>query len=129
MVIFFLEDLRKYRETKLAAVGITANFPLWGSNTRDLLEEFIGTGFKAVVVAANARLLDQSFLGRNLDKEFLANLPEGVDPCGENGEFHSFVYDGPIFQKAVDFKLGKVVLKEYETNGDWDSRFWFQEIK
>lgn len=124
----FLEDLKKYRETKLAAVGITANFPLWGRNTRDLLEEFINTGFKAVVVAANAQLLDQSFLGRNLDKAFLADLPKGVDPCGENGEFHSFVYDGPIFQKAVDFELGEVVLKEYETNGDWDSRFWFQEL-
>lgn len=124
----FLEDLKKYRETKLAAVGITAHFPLWGRNTRDLLEEFINTGFKAVVVAANAQLLDQSFLGRNLDKAFLADLPKGVDPCGENGEFHSFVYDGPIFQKAVDFELGEVVLKEYETNGDWDSRFWFQEL-
>lgn len=125
----FLEDLRTYREKRLESVGIQAHFPLWKQDTLSLLEEFIGLGFKAVVVCTNARLLDESFVGRQLDTSFLADLPSGVDPCGENGEFHTFVYDGPLFEAAVPFEIGEKVLKEYPVKeAKWDSAFWYQDL-
>lgn len=108
----FLEDLRKYREANLAQIGMKAVFPLWGRDTGELFKSFITLGFKAVVTCVDTKALDKRFIGRTLDEEFLAELPSGVDPCGENGEFHSFVYDGPIFQQPIDFTLGERVLRD-----------------
>ncbi|GAB3204223.1 uncharacterized protein (TIGR00290 family) [Pontibacter aydingkolensis] len=136
-----LEDLRLYREQQLAQVGIKAAFPLWGRSTKELVAEFIDLGFKAVVVSINARLLDESFVGRILDHSFLNDLPEGVDPAGENGEFHTFVFDGPIFKRPVKYTLGEKVLKTYgaPANADdscfkkedlptYDTGFWFCDL-
>jgi len=125
----FLEDLKTYREQQLAKVGMKAVFPIWKTDTREVVTQFIKSGFKAVVVSANARLLDKSFAGRLIDQHFLNDLPANVDPCGENGEFHSFVYDGPIFKKPVKFELGETVLKEYKTNSNLDNAFWYRDLK
>lgn len=129
----FLEDLRKYREENLNSLGIKCHFPLWKRNTRELIEEFIRSGFKAVVICIDATKLDKSFCGREIDIEFLKDLPEGVDPCGENGEFHTFCYDGPIFSEPIDFKKGEQVFKSYK-NPSSDNKendeigFWFQNL-
>jgi len=109
----FLEDLRAYREEKLKEAGLKGCFPLWRKDTDKLVREFINLGFKAIVVCVNAGLLDREHVGRPLDRDFLTNLPKDVDPCGENGEFHTFVYDGPIFSAPVSFKTGERVTKEY----------------
>lgn len=110
----FLEDLRTYREAQLAKVNMTAIFPLWKRDTTELIREFIDLGFKTVVVCVKAELLDESFAGRIIDKDFLKDLPRRVDPCGENGEFHTFVFDGPIFKKPIAYKLGEKVFREYK---------------
>ncbi len=101
----FLEDVRAYREARLAETQLPGLFPLWGRDTTDLAREFIGAGFLAVVVCVDAAKLDESWLGRALDETFLRDLPEGVDPCGERGEFHTFVYDGPTFAEQVPFEM------------------------
>lgn len=125
----FLEDLRAYREKQLD--GIKCHFPLWKRDTTELLHEFMDLGFKAVVVCLNGELLDESFLGRELDHSFLADLPENVDPCGENGEFHTFCYDGPIFSKPVPFEFGEKILRRYKKpNGEPEEHtgFWFLDL-
>ncbi len=109
----FLEDLKQYRETQLATIGFKAIFPLWKRNTAELMHEFIDLGFKTIVVCTKAEVLDENFVGRVIDKDFLKDIPAHVDPCGENGEFHTFVYDGPIFQKPVEFTIGEKVYREY----------------
>lgn len=109
----FLEDLRKYREERLATLDLAGVFPLWKLNTRKLINEFIDLGFKAIVVCVDSKDLDRSFVGREVDEEFLNDLPEKVDPCGEYGEFHTFVYDGPVFQKPVKFTKGEIVYRKY----------------
>lgn len=109
----FLEDLKAYRLRQLARAGLESLFPLWGMDTTELLRQFIELGFKAVIVAVNENRLPRSFCGRTLDAAFLRDLPPGVDPCGENGEYHSFVYDGPVFLRPVDFRTGAVVQKSY----------------
>ena len=109
----FLENLRAYRERRLREAGFTAHFPLWKRDTAELIREFIDLGFKTVVVCVKSDLLNADFAGRVIDREFLKDLPKGVDPCGENGEFHTYVFDGPIFDKPIDFKLGEKVYKEY----------------
>lgn len=126
----FLEDLKTYRETQLKKVNITAQFPLWKRSTQELIQEFFDLGFKAKVVSINAKLLDKSFAGRELDQTFIDDLPEGIDICGENGEFHSFVYDGPIFKNPIPITVVDIVKKEYKSteNKDWDSAFWFTEL-
>jgi uncharacterized protein (TIGR00290 family) len=108
----FLEDLRKYREGNLALVGMTGIFPVWKRDSVELARTFVELGFKAVVVSLDPKALDPSFAGRVIDQEFLAQLPPGVDPCGENGEFHSFVYDGPLFRRPVSCKAGEVVARD-----------------
>jgi len=108
----FLEDLRKYREDKLAQVGMHGVFPLWQRDTSELAREFIELGFKAVTTCVDSRILNEGFAGRLIDESFLASLPSGVDPCGENGEFHSFVYDGPVFDAPLKFEIGEKVLRE-----------------
>lgn len=128
----FLEDLRQYREEQLAKLGIQAVFPLWKRNTVELLGEFIELGFKAVVVCANAQLLGKEAVGRRIDHSFLEDLPPGVDPCGENGEFHTFCYDGPIFNAPVEFETGEKVYREYpapqQEQGEVTG-FWFCELE
>lgn len=111
----FLEDLKKYREELYQKDSISCSFPLWKMNTKEMVCEFIAAGFKAIIVCVNGSLLDKSFCGRLLDESFLSDLPAGVDPCGENGEYHSFVFDGPVFSKPVSFVKGEIICKEYET--------------
>lgn len=123
----YLENLRRYREEQLAKVGLSAVFPLWGGNTSALMEHFCTSGFRAVVVCANASLLDKSFVGRQLDADFVRDLPPGVDPCGENGEFHTFCYDAPFFSRPVSFTAGEVVYREYD-NAGVKSGFWFADL-
>jgi uncharacterized protein (TIGR00290 family) len=109
----FLEDLRSYREQKLATAGISAVFPLWKEDTTALMHEFLQLGFKAIIVCVNERFLDQSFCGRMIDEAFVRDLPPGVDICGENGEYHSFVFDGPFFKEPVSFTKGAIVHRTY----------------
>ena len=117
----FLEDLRKYREDKLAEMDFEGVFPLWKIPTQDLIQEFIGLGFKTIVVCVNERFLDKSFVGRIIDQGFINDLPENVDVCGENGEFHTFTFDGPIFSKPIAFEVGEVVYRKYERPKEEDS--------
>ncbi len=123
----FLEDLKTYRENQLARVGLKAHFPLWKRDTKELLNEFIDLGFKTILVCINAELLPKEFAGRIIDKDFINDLPDNVDPCGENGEFHTFVFDGPIFKKPVEFELGEVVFKEYKKPIDPDDNCFKKE--
>ena len=106
----FLEDIRKYREENLARVGMKGVFPLWGKD--NLPQAFIDSGFKAIVTCVDTKALDKKFVGRLFDGEFLAELPAIVDPNGENGEFHSFVYEGPIFRKKISYRIGEVVKRD-----------------
>jgi len=115
----FLADLRAYREEKLARIGMQALFPIWKRETPTLIREFLERGFRAVVVCVDPKALDPSFAGREIDENFLCDLPAGVDPCGENGEFHSFVFDAPMFREPVRFERGEVV----ERGG-----FWFCDL-
>lgn len=135
----FLEDLRKYREDKLKQIGLKALFPLWGKNTTELIHEFIDLGYKTIVVCVNEQFLDKSFVGRVIDRQFMADLPDNVDPCGENGEFHTFVVDGPLFKFPVQYKLGEKVRKTYkapkcnlddnsEDRVSSESAFWFIDL-
>ena len=128
----FLEDLRKYREDQLAKKGFTAMFPLWKRDTIDVAREIIELGFKAIIVSVDGRFLDKSFTGRIYDKSFIDDLPLNVDPCGENGEFHSFVFDGPIFKNPIQFKKGEVVYKEYKSHSQdgpkEDIGFWYCDL-
>ena len=110
----FLEDLRKYREDKLAQVAIKAIFPLWKIDTVKLMQNFLALGFKAIVVCVNDQYLDKSFCGRIIDEQFVKDLPANVDVCGENGEYHTFVFDGPIFNTPVNFTKGEMVYREYK---------------
>ena len=116
----FLEDLKKYREDNLAKVGLKGVFPIWKRDTRELATDFIDLGFKAIITCVDSKSLDKSFAGRVFDKQFLSDLPNGIDPCGENGEFHSFVYDGPIFSRGIIFEKGQVVLR--------DNRFYYCDL-
>jgi uncharacterized protein (TIGR00290 family) len=128
----FLEDLRVYREQQLTALNLKAVFPIWKSNTKQLIQEFIALGFKAILICVNASKLDQSFAGRLIDEDFINDLPEDVDPCGENGEFHTFCFDGPIFLEPIRFELGAVVYREYDAPKDGDGNgklgFWFCDL-
>ena len=108
----FLEDVRKYREQTLMKIGMKGIFPLWKRDTRQLARTFIDLGFKAVITCVDSKSLGKDFVGREFDRQFLADLPFNVDPCGENGEFHSFVYDGPIFSERIFFTEGEIVLRE-----------------
>lgn len=110
----FLEDLRLYRENKLKEIGFEGVFPLWKTDTKELINEFIDLGFKTIVTCVNAEFLDESFVGRVIDKQFIEDLPDNVDVCGENGEFHTFTFDGPIFQFPIEFSIGEKVHRKYE---------------
>ena len=108
----FLEDLRAYREKNLALIGMQALFPIWKRDTRELAREFVRMGFRAITVCVDPRVLDPSFAGRELDSSFFADLPPGVDPCGENGEFHTFAFDGPVFSRPIPVLVGEKVMRE-----------------
>jgi uncharacterized protein (TIGR00290 family) len=108
----FLQDVRAYREERLAASGRRGLFPLWARHTGKLAREFIAAGFQAIVVCLDPRVLDASFAGRPYDERLLADLPTDVDPCGENGEFHTFVHAGPIFAEPIPCETGEVVERD-----------------
>jgi uncharacterized protein (TIGR00290 family) len=116
----FLQDLREYRERNLAQVEMKAIFPIWKRDTRELTQEFCAMGFRAIAVCIDSTKLSREFAGRELDESFFRDLPAGVDPCGENGEFHTFVYDGPIFSIAIAVERGEVVERD---------RFYFCDLK
>jgi uncharacterized protein (TIGR00290 family) len=108
----FLEDLRAYREKNLARIGMTALFPIWKRDTRELIREFHANRFRAVAVCVDPRILAPSFVGRELDQSFFHDLPAHADPCGENGEFHTFVFDGPIFHSPIPIRTGEIVNRD-----------------
>ena len=139
----YLEDLKNYRDKKLAEVNLEGVYPLWKKDTKEVIHEFIDLGFKAITVCVNAKLLGKEFVGRIIDKDFINDLPDNVDVCGENGEFHTFVFDGPIFKNPVDFEIGEKVLKSYTLNDDddqnchsntsekvkaYDTSFWYCDL-
>ena len=108
----FLEDLRAYREKNLVRVGMTTLFPIWKRDTRELAAHFVVNGFRAITVCVDPRKLDAGFAGRELDDSFFRDLPPSVDPCGENGEFHTFVFDGPLFRQPIPVRTGDVVERD-----------------
>jgi uncharacterized protein (TIGR00290 family) len=116
----FLEEIKQYRETLLRKVEMKCLFPIWKRDTAKLAQEFIDIGFKAVLICVDSNVLDSEFAGREFDSDLLKDLPDGIDPCGENGEFHTFVYDGPIFKMPIDHRLGDIVLR--------DERFYYCDI-
>jgi len=115
----FLEDVRAYREQLLARHDMRGVYPVWLRDTTEFVREFIDLGFRAVVTCVDGKVLDPSFAGMMVDENFLSKLPAGVDPCGENGEFHTFVYDGPAFKEAVRFSVGERVERD---------SFWFCDL-
>lgn len=116
----FLQDLKKYRVDKLAKVGMRALFPLWKEESTLIVREFIDKGFKAIVTCVDSHLLGKELCGEEFDARFLSRLPKGIDPCGENGEFHTFVYSAPLFKEKLNFKKGKIVFRE--------NRFYFCDL-
>ncbi len=130
----FLEDLKKYREDQLRSIGMEGVFPLWKINTTDLIREFLDLGFKTIVTCVNETYLDKSFAGRIIDEDFIKDLPENVDVCGENGEFHTFTFNGPLFKNPVEFEIGEIVKKTYpkpksgEDSEDDEYVFWFCDL-
>ncbi len=108
----YLEDIRKYREKQMAGTGLALLFPLWGRPTRALAEDMIESGLRARLTCVDPRVLDRSFAGREFSRELLQDLPPSVDPCGENGEFHSFAYDGPMFREPIAIRGGEVVERD-----------------
>ncbi len=108
----FLEDVRKYREEKLAGTGITPIFPLWGMPTQTLSKEMIDSGLKAVITSIDPKLIPEEFIGRTYDESFLQQIPDTVDPCGENGEFHTFAFAGPMFKEPITISVGEIVHRD-----------------
>lgn len=124
----FLPDLQQYRKHLFENDGFTTLFPLWGKNTRNLIEHFINSGFKARIVCCDASLFPRGFCGREINDEFLRCLPEGIDPCGENGEFHTFCYAGPVFRTPIRFHSGSIVEKNYKVNSGNYKHYYFLSL-
>lgn len=127
----FLEDLRHYREEQLQLVGMQAVFPLWKMNTRQLISMLEQEDIEAMIVCVNEKYLGKEFLGRKIDSSFLNDLPDNVDPCGENGEFHTFVYNAPYFNAPIPVVKKDVVYKKYtaaDEDSKWDTGFYFLDI-
>lgn len=129
----FLEDLKNYREQQLASVGLNTVFPIWKRDSIELIHEFVDLGFKTILVCVKADLLPKEFAGRIIDREFLKDLPKNVDACGENGEFHTFVFDGPVFSRPINFSKAEIVYKEYaapktNVNVKPGLGFYFQDL-
>jgi len=108
----FLEDIRKYREEKIAQIDLTPFFPVWGKDTAKLARETLEVGFRAIICCVDPRKLDAQFAGREFNSSLVRDLPADVDPCGENGEFHTFVYDGPVFTKPIPVQVGERVMRD-----------------
>ncbi len=108
----FLEDVRKYREDRLRGTGLQPIFPVWGMDTRKLIEEMLDSGVRARIVCMDPKKLPQHFAGQDISRELLASFPEGTDPCGENGEFHTFVYGGPMFKSVIPIQSGEIVNRD-----------------
>ncbi len=133
----FLEDLKKYREKNLAKMGMRGIFPLWKMNTKILLNDFINQQFEAIICCTNDGYLGKELLGQEIDQNFIKQLPASVDPCGENGEYHSFCYDGPIFKNKINFTVGEKIYKALEIktinncslpNNVTTKGFWFCDL-
>ena len=124
----FLEDLKQYREEQLNSIGMKAVFPLWKMDTVELYKTFVTLGYKAKIVSVNLKKLGKEFLGKELSLELLKEFPKGIDVCGENGEFHTFVYDGEIFQHPVSFKSGEIMERNYVHNGE-EHPYAFLDLK
>jgi uncharacterized protein (TIGR00290 family) len=115
----YLADIRAYRDRLLARHRMTGLYPLWGRDTARLIRDFLALGFQCAVVCVDPAKLDRRFAGRIIDAQFLSELPRDVDPCGENGEFHTFVFDGPNFRRRIEFRFGEIVLRD---------GFWFADL-
>lgn len=123
----FLEDLKKYRDERLAEVGMTGIYPLWKRDTIELINEFIGLGFGTVIACTQNRL--ESIAGQEITRKLIGSLPQDVDVCGENGEFHTFAFKGPIFSEEIKYRTGEKVYKEYNAPaGQTKSGFWFCDL-
>ena len=123
----FLEDLKLYRENKLKEVNMSALFPLWGVPTKDLAQNFINEGFKTHLCSIDTSKVPKGLIGNDYSEAFINQLPNEVDPCGENGEFHTFCYDGPIFSSKVAFKINGIVEKTY-THNKQEYNYLFSDI-
>jgi uncharacterized protein (TIGR00290 family) len=110
----FLEDLKRWREENLARLGLLGLFPIWKADSRHLIHEFLSLGFGSIICCVNDAYLDETALGRHIDADFIHSLPADVDPCGENGEFHSFAFAGPIFKQPLQIKVGEKVYRPVE---------------
>ena len=129
----FLEDLREYREKNMKKLGMKASFPLWKKDTLNLIGDFIDQGFQTITCCVNDAFFNEDEVGKLIDNYFLKHLPKGVDPCGENGEFHTFCFAGPIFKKEINFKVGEKVYKPLdekyvEDKPNSTKGFWFVEL-
>lgn len=129
----FLEDLRAYREANLTKVRMKAEFPIWHLDTKWLVNDFVSKGFKTITCCVNNTALSEEWVGKEIDQEFIEELPASVDPCGENGEYHSFCYDGPIFSSPILFEKGQLVFKTYAIQKDEQTNsgsigFWFCDL-
>ncbi len=122
----FLEDVRNYREKMLKSTELEPVFPLWGLNTTDLLHRFLSLGYKTIITCVDLTKLSEEYSGKEINLDFLQKLPEGIDPCGENGEYHSFVYEGPIFTEPIRFQIGtKKIAPDYFTG---EPRFCYTDL-
>ena len=133
----FLEDLRLYRENQMRQIGMECLFPIWKRDTHELADQFIREGFKTIICCISDEHLNESWCGRILDEKFIHDLPVGIDPCGENGEFHSFCFDGPIYKNRIAIKMGETIYKTYDLNQNDSSEdgliykkngFWFIDL-
>jgi len=133
----FLEDLKNYRDARLAEVGMAGVYPLWKRDTHELIDEFLNLGFGTVIACTQQRL--ENIVGKEIDRELIANLPADVDVCGENGEFHTFAFKGPIFSEEIKYKTGEKIFKAYKapenindscitTNTPKLSGFWYCDL-
>ncbi|MBI0577079.1 diphthine--ammonia ligase [Neobacillus cucumis] len=122
-----LQDIKDYREKMVRNHSLNAIFPVWGEDSKRLIAEFLNSGFKTVVTCVNGNRLDSSFTGRVIDEKFLQDLPHGVDHCGENGEFHTFVFDGPLFSKPVNFKLSNEITEKTDPHTNQNC-FYFIDL-
>ncbi len=126
----FLEDLKIYREQQLEHLGVSGLFPLWKRDTKELVQLVEDTGIEAIIVCVNEKCLGKEFLGQKIGREFLDNLPGNVDPCGENGEFHTFVYNAPFFSSPIPIVTGEIVHRTYTSpaGSAWDTGFYFMDV-
>lgn len=128
----FLHDVRKYRERQLSPLDMEVVEPLWGPSTKEIMGEFLDSGLKTVIVAVNASILGREYLGKELDRELVASFPENTDPCGENGEYHTFCYDGEIFRYPIRFAFGEPQSHSYkarlDTGDEIVTDYWFADL-